>query len=76
MVGTKGAILFDKDLEVIKKLPISRLSYFRPKEDVYVLALNDTALPHIIKTAEKLKVQNLVAKNFTTTETDINLVSL
>jgi len=76
LVGTKGAILFNKDLEVIRKIPISRIGYFRAEEPVYVLAINDTALPNIIKAAEKLGVSNIVAKNFTTTDTDINLVSL
>ena len=76
IVGTKAAILFNQDLEVIKKLPISRLGYFKPSEDIYVLAINDTALPNIIKTAERLGISNIVAKNFTTTDTDINLVSL
>lgn len=75
MIGTKGAILFNKDLEVIKKLPISRLSYFTSSEPVCVLAINDTALPNIIRIAEKLGISNLVAKNFTTTDTDINLIS-
>ena len=75
MVGAKGAILFNEDLEIIKKLPISRLSYFKTRENICVLALNDTALPNIIRIAERLGVQNLVAKNFTTTDTDINLIS-
>lgn len=76
MVGTKGAILFDSDLEVIKKLPISRLSHYKPLAPVHVVAINDTALPNVIKAVERLGAGNLIAKNFTTTDTDINLISL
>ena len=75
LIGTKAAIFFNKDLEVIKKMPLSRLGYIKIEEPVYVLAINDTATPNIIRGAEGLGVQNLVAKNFTTTDTDINLVS-
>lgn len=76
MTGTKAAILFNEDLEIIKKVPISRLNYFRPDEQVHVIAINDTAFPNIIRVAERLKAGNLIAKNFTTTDTDINLISL
>ena len=76
LVGTKAAILFNEALEVIKKLPISRLGYFTSNEPIHAIAINDTALPNIIKAAEKLGAGHLVAKNFTTTDTDINLVPL
>ena len=76
MVGAKAAMLFNKDLEIVKKLPISRLGYFTPSEDIYAIAINDTALPNVIRAAEKLLADNLIAKNFTTTDTDINLISL
>lgn len=76
LIGTKGAILFNRKMEVIKKIPISRLFYFRPEEKPYVIAINDTALPKIIRIVEELGASHLVAKNFTTTATSINLVSL
>jgi len=76
MLGTKAAILFNKNMEVIKKMPLGRLFYFKPEEEIYVLAINDTALPNIIRAAEEMGVSNLAAKNFTTTNTDINLVSI
>jgi len=75
LIGTKAAILFNKKMEVIKKMPLNRLGYFRPEEEVYVLAINDTAIPGIIRAAESMGVQNLIAKNFTVTDTEINLVS-
>ena len=76
MIGAKAAILFNEKAEVIKKLPLGRLGYYTPEEPIYALAINDTALPNVIKAAEKIGVANLLAKNFTTTDTDINLVSL
>lgn len=76
VVGAKAAILFNENLEIITKLPISRLGYYKTEEPIYVIAINDTALPNVIRSAEGLGASNLVAKNFTTTDTDINLVSL
>ena len=76
LIGTKAAILFNKKMEVIQKMPLSRLGYYRPSEEVYVLAINDTAIPGIIRVAEGMGVHNLAAKNFTVTNTNINLVSI
>jgi DNA primase len=76
MIGTKAAVLFNRNMEIIRKIPLSRLFYFKPEQEVYVLAINDTALPNIIRAAEEMKVKNLAAKNFTVTNTDINLISI
>ena len=76
MIGTKAAVFFDKQMNVIRKVPLSRLSFFRPEEEIYVLAVNDTAVPGIIRLAESLKVKHLAAKNFTITDTYIDLVSI
>jgi DNA primase len=76
LIGTKAAIMFNKKMEVIRKIPLSRLGYFKPEEEIYVLAINDTAIPPIIRVAEEMRVHNLAAKNFTTTNTSINLVSI
>jgi len=75
MVGTRVAILYNKKMEVIRKLPLNRIAYFKPEEEVYAMAINDTAIPAIIRTAESIGADNLVAKNFTTTDTSINLIS-
>ncbi len=76
LIGTKAAILFNRKMEIIRKIPLGRLGFFRSEEEVYVLAINDTAIPGIIRAAEEMGVQNLAAKNFTTTNTSINLVSI
>lgn len=75
-VGIKGAILFNKKLEIINKMPISRLFYYRPDQKPYILAINDTAMPNMIQTAETWGVSHLAAKNFTTTRTSLNLISI
>jgi len=76
VVGAKAAILFNEDVEIITKLPISRLSHYKTEAPVHAVAINDTALPNIIRAVEDLGAGNLVAKNFTTTDTDLNLISL
>jgi len=76
LIGTKAAIVFNKKMEIVKKMPISRIGYTRFEEQPYILAINDTAIPPIIRAAEAMGVSNLVAKNFTTTDTNINLVSI
>jgi len=76
IIGTKAAIFFNKKMEVIKRIPISRLGYSKSDEEIYILAINDIALPNIIRAAEQMGVKNLVAKNFTVTDTYMNLVSI
>lgn len=76
MIGVKVAVFFNNNLDIIRKIPLGRLFYFRPEEPVFVLAINDTATPSIIKAAEQMGISNLAAKNFTTTNTDIHLVSI
>ncbi|MDP1729374.1 MAG: DNA primase DnaG [archaeon] len=76
LIGTKAAILFNKKMEIIRKIPLSRLGYFKFEEPIHVLAINDTATPGIIRAAEEMGIGNLAAKNFTTTNTSINLISI
>jgi DNA primase len=76
LIGTKAVLIFNKKMEIIKKMPISRIGYIQVEESPYILAINDTAIPPIIRAAENMGVHNLVAKNFTTTDTSINLVSI
>jgi len=76
MIGTRAAVVFNNKLDIIQKLPISRLPYARFEEKPFVLAINDTALPAIVRFAEELGVKHLAAKNFTTTNTSIELISI
>ena len=76
LVGTKGAIIFNEDLEEIKKVPAGRLSVLTLDDEPYVIAIDGTATPRMIENCEKLGCHNLIATNFVNTDTDINLVSL
>jgi DNA primase len=76
LVGTKGAIIFNKDLVKIKKIPSSRLYAADVQEEPYVVAIDGTATPKIIEICEQLGCHNLIATNFVNIDTNINLVSL
>lgn len=76
LVGTKGAIIFNKDLEKIRKIPVGRLSVLELDEKPYVIAIDGTATPRVVENCERLGCQNLIAKTFVDTDTNVNLVSL
>ncbi len=75
LIGSKGAVIFNKELEKIKKIPIRRLYSLELDEEPYVIAIDGIATPPIIEACEKLKCHNLIATNFVNTDTKINLVS-
>ncbi|MFA5174417.1 MAG: DNA primase DnaG [Candidatus Pacearchaeota archaeon] len=76
LVGTKGAFIFNDNLEITRKLPMGRLPYLEINEEPYVIAIDGTATPRMIEVCENLGCHNLVANNFVATDTNINLVSL
>ena len=76
LVGTKGAIIFNKNLEKIRKVPVGRLSVLELDEEPYVIAIDGTATPRVVENCERLGCQNLIAKTFVDTDSDVNLVSL
>ena len=75
ITGTRGAVLLNSNLEVIKKAPISQLYSLRARE-VYAIVIDGTATSPIVKSAEKVGCRHLIARNFAYTETDMDLVSL
>ncbi len=76
LIGTKGAVIFNKELEQIKKLPLARFGSVKIDEEPYIIAIDGTATPKVVETCEKLGCSNLIATNFVAIDTDINLVSL
>ncbi len=76
LVGTKGAIIFNKNLEKIKKVPVGRLSVLELNDEPYVIAIDGTATPRVVENCERLGCNNLIAKTFVNTDTSVNLVSL
>jgi DNA primase len=76
LVGSKGAVIFNKELQKIKKVPIGRLGNIRLDESPYIVAIDGTATPRVIENCEDLGCSNLIAKNFVNADTKINLVSM
>lgn len=78
MIGTKGACLIDSKLNIIQKVPggeiIPVLNAMRGR--VYALIIDGIATLSIIRTAERVGCKHLVARNFASCQTRINLVSL
>jgi len=75
IIGTKGAILLNEKLEVIKKVPISQLYNLRFRK-VYGVVIDGTATSSVVRAAEKMNCNHLVASNFGYTNTYMDLVSL
>jgi len=76
IIGTKKAIIFNKNLEKIKEIPLRRIYSLELDEEPYVIAIDGTATPRIIEVCEELGCSNLFATNFVDVDTNINLISL
>ncbi len=78
--GTKNILMIDFELKIIKKVSsseITRTLYWLKKRNKKVLALvmDITVTYSIIKAAEKINCQYIVARNFATTSDKIELLS-
>ena len=76
LVGTKGALIFNEKLEEVKKVPTGRLGSVELDDNAYIIAIDGAATPRLIENCEKLGCSNLIASNFVSADTDINLVSM
>jgi DNA primase len=76
LIGTKGAIIFNRKLERIRKIPLTRLSSLRLEEEPYVIAIDGIATPRVVESCERMGCSNLVATNFVAVDTNINLISI
>ena len=76
--GSRKAVLLDNQLNEIKKVSAKSLSGILKKsgEKPHALVIDGTVTEAIIKSAEQANVQLIVAKNFSTTDTKIKLLSL
>jgi DNA primase len=76
--GSGKAILLDESLEEIKSVPVKSLvgSLRRARKNPLVIVIDGIATNPIINSAEEAGVQMIVAKNFSTTDTKIELLSL
>jgi DNA primase len=76
LVGTKGALIFNEELKIVRKVPVGILPNLRLDVAPYIIAVDGTATPRIIEACERLSCSNLVAKNFVHADTNVNLVSI
>lgn len=76
LVGTKGALVFNNKLEEIKKFPAGRIGSIELDEEAYIVAVDGAATRKVIENCERMGCSNLIAGNFVSTDTDINLVSM
>lgn len=75
--GEGTAILLNKDLEKLKEISAKTVAgSLKRTNDTAIIVIDGNATTSIIKTAEEINVQIIVAKNFQTTDTKIKLLSL
>lgn len=73
--GKKKAVLLDENLKIIKRTTPGNLAR-NIKQDSFIIITDSTATIPVIRSAEKANVKYIVASNFTTTDTNIELLSL
>ncbi len=75
--GSEKAILLDESLNEIKKVSVKSLNSTlrRIKERPLVLVIDGTVTSAVISAAEEAECKVIVAKNFATTDTSIQLLS-
>ena len=69
------ALVLNENLEITGKTSIKNLPILARKRRVYAIMVSK-ATPNIIKTAERLGIKNVIARNFAISSNIINLVSL
>ncbi len=76
--GSERAILLDNQLKEIKKVSIKGLgnTILRMGEKPSIMIIDGTVTSHMLRDSEEAGVQVIVAKNFATTDTNIQLLSL
>ena len=75
--GSGKAILLDQNLEEIKKVPIRGLggSLKRMRNRPFAMIVDGTVTGSMMKASEESRIGTIVAKNFATTDTEIELLS-
>lgn len=75
---SKSAVLLDESLDVVKRVSVSSLnsSLERLGEQVKTIVTNATVTSGLIRMAEELGIEHIGAKNFASTDTYIELISL
>src|SRR3989344_540402 len=76
LVGTKGVLVFNRNLDVVSRLPLRRLTSLRLHEPPYVIAIDGAATKKIIEACEYFNCHNLIASNFVSSDTPVHLESM
>ncbi|MFH0831507.1 MAG: DNA primase DnaG [archaeon] len=78
LIGTRGAYILDSKLAILRKIPVGELGYSLGilADKAYAIVLDGTATPDIVKAAERTACRHIIAKNFTSFATRLNLISL
>jgi DNA primase len=76
--GTRQAILLDKYLNEIKRISVRTLATYlkRASRKPAIIVIDGTVTAPMLKSAESIGCKTIVAKNFATTNTRIELLSL
>ena len=76
-IPAKAALLLDENLEVMREVPAGSLGIgLNRTGNVYAILTNMTVTSGVIRAAEEAKVKIIAARNFASTDTNIDLVSL
>jgi len=76
--GTGKAVILDENLEEIKKISEKSIAstLSRMKKNPFAIVVDGTATSSVIRAAEEVKCKIIVAKNFSSTSSSIELLSL
>lgn len=75
--GTKKAVITNSNLEIVREVSekSAAISLRKTREKPFALIIDGTATNNIIRTAEELGVQVLIAKNFASTSSNLMMMS-
>ncbi len=75
--GTRKAVALSKNLEILGEITISSISSaIRRLQDAHALIIPGTVTKPMIYAAEQAGIKHIAAKNFSSSDTSINLISI
>lgn len=76
LIGTRGACLYDKNMKILGKVPISELvNTLKELDDIYAIVMDGTLNKAIVKTGEKKNVKYIVSNNVKAKSRKINIIT-
>jgi len=77
LIGTRGAYIFDKDLNVLGKVPVSELSEtIKSLNSIYAIVMDGDADRSLVKSAERKNVKYIVANVLEVKQNETNVCLL